>query len=69
MKTPHSNSFKTRPVKSHGEKKKPLTELEMRAAQLALMLAPASRDAKYYGLPDNAVATAVAKHLSKKQGF
>ena len=41
----------------------------MRAAQLALMLAPASRDAKYYGLPDNAVATAVAKHLSKKQGF
>ena len=41
----------------------------MRAAQLALMLTPAPRDAKYYGLPEDAVATAVAKHLSKKQGF
>ena len=47
----------------------PLTDLEMRAAQLALMLTPAPRDAKYYGLPEDAVATAVAKHLSKKQGF
>ena len=41
----------------------------MRAAQMALMLAPPSRGAKYYGLPDNAVANAVAKHLSNKQGF
>ena len=47
----------------------PLTELEMRAAQLALMLTPAPRDAKSYGLPENAIATAVAKHLSNKQGF
>ena len=47
----------------------PLTELEMRAAQLALMLTPAPRDAKSYGLPEDAVANAVAKHLSKKQGF
>ena len=47
----------------------PLTELEMRAAQLALMLTPAPRDAKSYGLPEDAIATAVAKHLSNKQGF
>ena len=47
----------------------PPTFLEMRAAQVALMMAPPSRDAKYYGLPDNAVANAVAKHLLNKQCF
>ncbi len=58
-----------RPIRSHIETNSPLAFLEMRAAQMALMLAPPSRGAKDYGLPDNAVANAVAKHLSNKQGF
>ena len=43
------NTRLARPVRSHGETIFPFTFLEMRAAQLALMLAPPSRDAKYYG--------------------
>ena len=56
-----------RQIRARMETNSPLTFSEMRAAQVALIRAPPSRGAKYYGLPDNAVANAVAKHLLNKQ--